>query len=120
MRSTAQFIRLGKTTSAPYNALAARCPKCRAARGRSCISASRKRLRYPHRERIERAAADYRSQVRRKILDRTRRGPFANAFSERRMAVEGFSTLKVSVQEEGRLRVGGRGFAAQRNDYAQP
>jgi hypothetical protein len=69
----------------PYNPLTARCPKCRAAMGRACISVRHKALRSPHQERVEYAAAEYRSGLRLQILDRARLHPFALPFSPRRM-----------------------------------
>lgn len=75
--------------STPYNALTARCPKCRAAVGRSCNSGRHNALRYPHRERIESAAAEYRSEVRLQILEERRRHPWSHAFSSRRLADAG-------------------------------
>jgi hypothetical protein len=73
-----------KTT--PYNPLTARCPKCRAPIGRRCVSSLGNAIRYSHRQRTEAAAAEFRSAVRLQILDRTRRHPFACAFSPRRLA----------------------------------
>jgi hypothetical protein len=70
----------------PYDALNARCPMCRAVPGRRCVSSRNKAIRYPHRQRIEAAAAEYRSEIRREILDQTRRHPFGRAFSPRRLA----------------------------------
>jgi len=87
----------------PYDALNARCSMCRAVPGRRCASSRGKAIRYPHRQRTEAAAAEYRSAVRLQILDRTRRHPFSLAFSVKRMAVEGFSERK------GGKCVGGHG-----------
>lgn len=73
----------------PYDPLTARCPKCRAAQGRRCISARHKLLHHPHVERVEVAAGEYRAAVRLQILDRTRRHSFTPALSPRGMAQVG-------------------------------
>jgi hypothetical protein len=102
-----------------YDPFSVRCSRCRAAIGRPCVSARHKSLHRPHIERVECAAAEHRSQFRLRILDQLRRHPFARAFSECRMAVEGFSTRKLPAQEfEGRHRLGERGIAAQGDFYA--
>jgi hypothetical protein len=63
-----------KRAQLPYDALETRCPMCRAYAGFPCVSSRRKRIRYPHHQRIEFAAADYRSTVRLQILGQIR-GP---------------------------------------------
>lgn len=106
-----------KLAKLPYDALEARCPKCRAYAGSQCVSSRRKRIRYPHHQRTELAASEFRSEVRRQILDHSRRHPFAQAFSQRRMAVEGFCTRQ---EFEGPRRHGGREeFAAPGDCYAE-
>ena len=86
----------------PYDPLDPPCPTCKAYSGRACISSRRKRLRYPHIRRVELAAALYRSEIRRQILDRARRGPFALAFSSRRMAAANFN-VRQAPRLEGAL-----------------
>jgi hypothetical protein len=93
----------------PYSALDARCPMCRAVPGRRCVSSRRKALRYPHRQRIEAAATEYRSEARREILEQTRRHPFARAFSPRRMADEDCFVVQIAKEEAGKANVEGRG-----------
>src|SRR5260370_8846246 len=56
----------------PYSALDVRCGMCGAYSGKRCVSSRGKRIRYPHRQRIELAAAEYRSTVRLKLLTRFR------------------------------------------------
>lgn len=98
----------------PYDALNGRCPMCRAVQGRRCVSSRGKAIRYPHRQRTEAAAAEYRSAVRLQILDRTRRHPFQRVFSERRMAVDGFDQV---LPGKGKAeRVGGRKVALPRGN----
>ena len=82
-----------KLAQLPYDALDSRCPRCRACIGRACKSTHRKVLRYPHPERIECAASEYRAEIRLELLQRIRRHPFALAFSPRRMVVEGFDRV---------------------------
>jgi len=74
----------------PYDPLAVRCPKCGAYSETPCKSATGGAIRHPHRERAELAASEFRSDARLAILESIRRGPFALAFSPRRMAVDGF------------------------------
>lgn len=75
-----------KRTKLPYDPLEPQCPTCKAYSGQPCVSSRGRRIRHPHVRRVELAAALYRSEIRRRILDRTRRGPFAIAFSPRRLS----------------------------------
>jgi hypothetical protein len=95
-----------RSRTLPYDALNSRCPMCRAVPGRRCVSSHGKAIRYPHRKRIEAAAAEYRSEIRREILDRTRRHPFAQPFSPRRLADAGCFVARIPNREAGERTLG--------------
>jgi hypothetical protein len=85
----------------PYDPLGEKCPKCRAYEGKPCVSSKSKKLRYPHVERVEASASEYRSAYRLKILGRIRR-------------------LVPMGEEFGSRRLGGREFAARSGgEYAR-
>ena len=83
-----------KVSSTPYDALSVFLPNVQVLRGKKCVTSRRRTMRYPHLRRVELAAGEYRAETRLRILNQVRLHPFARAFSERRMAVEGFSTRK--------------------------
>jgi hypothetical protein len=56
----------------PYSALDVRCPKCGSYAGQACRSSKGRSIRYPHDTRVEASAAEYRSAVRLRILNRIR------------------------------------------------
>lgn len=77
-----------------YEPLDVRCPRCGADRRRSCVSSSRRPLHNFHRQRQELAASEFRSAKRLEILTHIRSGPFALAFSTRRMAQDDCNQLR--------------------------
>ncbi len=80
--------------SLPYSPLDVTCPRCRAYEGRKCVTPRGNRLRYPHIERTELSASEYRSAVRLQILSRIR------------------GLVPIEDEEFGPLRLGGRDGAA--------
>jgi hypothetical protein len=97
LESPASQIEKQRRTALPYTALDVRCPMCGSCSAKRCRSSKRTVLRYPHFQRIELAAERFRAEARLRILEGIRRHPFAQVFSERRMAVEGFNVRKVSA-----------------------